>query len=50
MREYKKPLMNNDNPALSSEIREEFSQRSEDLRRQMARYLDGVETRQAPSL
>jgi hypothetical protein len=49
MREYKKPLVNADNPA-SSEVRDEFSQRSEDLRRQMARYLEQVETRQSPSL
>jgi hypothetical protein len=50
MREYKKPLVNAVNPALSSEVRDEFSERSEDLRRQMARYLEQVETRQSPSL
>jgi len=44
MREYKKPLVNADNPALSSEVPDEFSERSEDLRRQMARYLEQVET------
>jgi hypothetical protein len=43
VREYRKALVNADNPVFTSETRDEFSQRAEDLRLQMARYLERVE-------
>jgi hypothetical protein len=36
-------LVNAGNPVFTSEVRDEFSQRAEDLRLQMARYLERVE-------
>jgi len=46
IQKYKKALEHADNPAFSPETRAEFSAKAEQLRAQMARYLERVEKRQ----
>jgi hypothetical protein len=43
IQKYKKALVHADNPAFSPETRAEFSAKAEQLRAQMARYLERVE-------
>ncbi len=43
IQKYKKALEHADNPAFSPETRAEFSAKAEQLRVQMARYLERVE-------
>ncbi len=46
IQKYKKALEHADNPAFSLKTRAEFSAKAEQLRAQMARYLERVEMKQ----
>ena len=47
MQQYKKALERADNLAFSAAQREDFQEKADDLRRQMDRYLQRVEARNA---